>query len=168
MALAHLTIAGMVELVLTAGVITYLQRANLPVLRINHPGVAEDEDGSSPRRLGWRWGAISLGVAALLTPLGLLAGGGAFGESAPEDLDLAKYHLQAVPNGLAHYAGFWHHALFNGYDFSHDKHPALGYIVSAFVGMVAIAIVVVACLVLIRVARRRQPSNEASIGSVQA
>jgi cobalt/nickel transport system permease protein len=168
MALAHLTIAGAVELVLTAGVIAYLQRANLPVLRINHRDVSETEDSSTPRRPGWRWAAISLGVAALLTPLGLLAGGGAFGESAPEDLDLAKYHLQAVPNGLAHYAGFWHHALFDGYGFSHDKHPALGYIVSAFVGMAAIAIVVFASLVLIRAIRRRSPSPEPSVGSARA
>ena len=168
MALAHLTIAGAVELVLTAGVITYLQRANLPVLRINHPGVAEVEAGSSPRRLGWRWGAISLGVAALLTPLGLLASGGAFGEDAPKDLDLAKYHLQAVPNGLAHYAGFWHNAFFDGYDFSHDKHPALGYVVSALVGIAAIAIVVVASLLLIGVGRRRHSTSEASIGSAGA
>jgi hypothetical protein len=58
--------------------------------------------------------------------------------------------------------------LFNGYDFSHDKHPALGYIVSAFVGMAAIAVVVIASLVLVRVARRRQRSSETPIGSVQA
>src|SRR5262249_45722414 len=36
MLLAHLLVAGVVELVLTAGVITYLQRANVPVLRVNH------------------------------------------------------------------------------------------------------------------------------------
>src|SRR5205814_3316289 len=41
MALAHLTIAGAVELALTAGVIAYLQRANLPLLRINHRGIAD-------------------------------------------------------------------------------------------------------------------------------
>jgi cobalt/nickel transport system permease protein len=168
MALAHLTIAGAVELVLTAGVITYLQRANLPVLRINHPGVAETEAGSAPRRLGWKWGAICLGIAALLTPLGLLATGGAFGEDSPEDLDLAKYHLQAVPNGLARYAGFWHHALFDGYDFNHDQHPALGYIVSAFVGMAVIAIVVFALLKLVGVARHRRAGLEASVSSARA
>ena len=67
----------------------------------------------------------------VLTPLGLLAPGGAFGEDAPGDLDLKKYHLDAVPRGLQHYAGFWHNALFDGYDFSHDKHPDVGYLVSA-------------------------------------
>jgi cobalt/nickel transport system permease protein len=168
MALAHLTIAGTVELVLTAGVISYLQRANLPLLRINHPGVADGHDAPSPRRRAWSWGVIGLGIAALLTPLGLLATGGAFGEAAPRDLDLAKYHLQAVPNGLAHYAGFWHHALFNGYDFRHDEHPALGYIVSAFVGLIAIAVVVTAIVGLTGVVRRRHLGAGAPVGSARA
>ena len=57
----------------------------------------------------------------VLTPLGLIAPGGAFGEDAPEDLDLQKYHLNAVPSGLRHYAGFWHNALFDGYDFTNDS-----------------------------------------------
>ncbi len=169
MALAHLTVAGTVELVLTAGVIAYLQRANLPVLRINHPGVREDDSTAmAPRRLGWRWGAASLGLAALLTPVGLLASGSAFGEDSPEHLNLHKYHLQTVPNGLAHYAGFWHHALFNGYDFSNDRHPALGYIASAFVGMAAITVVVFAVLALVGVVRRRHSSSDSAVDSVRA
>jgi cobalt/nickel transport system permease protein len=170
MALAHLTVAGSVEFVLTAGVIAYLQRANLPVLRINHPNVPQDTDDEfPPRRLGWKWGAGALGVAALLTPLGLLASGTAFGESRPKDLNLSRYHLQGVPNGLARYAGFWHHALFNGYDFSHDRYPALGYIVSAFVGMAVIVLVFVVLVSLIRVWRRHHSrSLETSVRSVQA
>ena len=49
MLLAHLTVAGVVELVLTVGVVTYLQRANLPILRINHPDVAGDRRGARAR-----------------------------------------------------------------------------------------------------------------------
>ena len=52
MMLAHLLVAGVVELVLTAGVVAYLQRANLPILRINHdnvPDVAERPTPSRPR-----------------------------------------------------------------------------------------------------------------------
>ena len=40
MLLAHLTVAGLVEFAVTAGVIAYLQRANVPILRINAPDVA--------------------------------------------------------------------------------------------------------------------------------
>ena len=47
---------------------------------------------------------VCLRDPAVLTPLGLLAPGGAFGEDAPANLDLAKYHLSAVPNGLAKYS----------------------------------------------------------------
>jgi cobalt/nickel transport system permease protein len=57
MALAHLTIAGIVELALTAGAIAYLQRANLPLLRINHGAIPDTEaELEPPKRLGWRGG----------------------------------------------------------------------------------------------------------------
>ena len=89
-----------------------------------------------------------------LTPLGLLAPGRAFGEDAPTHLDLDRYHLNAVPRGLRHYAGFWHNAVFSGYDFSHDRHPTVGYLISAFVGIAAIAVVIFAAFGLVRVWRR--------------
>jgi cobalt/nickel transport system permease protein len=155
MALAHLTVAGLVEFALTAGVIAYLQRANLPLLRINHGAVPDtDAELEPPRRLGWRWGLIGMGTMIALTPLGLIAPGRSFGEDAPADLNLRKYHLNAVPSGLRHYAGFWHNALFNGYDFSHDSHPTVGYLISAFVGIAVIAVTILAVFALTRVLRR--------------
>jgi len=161
MALAHLTVAGAVEFALTAGVIAYLQRANLPLLRINHATVPDDDaDFASARRLGWRWAFVGLGVMAVLTPLGLLAPGGAFGETKPQDLNLRKYHLDAVPDGLRHYAGFWHHALFNGYDFSHDRHPAVGYLVSAGVGILAVGAAVFVVYALVRFVHRSRGARE--------
>jgi len=141
MLLAHLTVAGAVELALTVGVMTYLQRANLPLLRMNnhegHGSAGSDAEPSPRRRV--RAAVLLFGAGALLTPVGLLARGTAFGEDAPANLDLHKYHLQAVPDGLARYAGFWHHALFAGYDFNHDAHPVFGYLVSAALGMLVIA-----------------------------
>lgn len=156
MALAHLTVAGLVEVALTAGVIAYLQRANLPLLRINHSGVpdAETELGA-PNRVGWRSVLVGLGALLALTPLGLVAPGSAFGEDAPDHLALAKYHLDAVPSGLRHYAGFWHNALFDGYGFGRDQHPAIGYLVSAFAGIAAIAAVVFAAVGVTRLVRTR-------------
>lgn len=153
MALAHLAVAGVVEGVLTAGVIAYLQRANLPVLRLNHPG---PDDGSSaqtgtvrPPSFTWRWSAIGLGTMAVLTPLGLIAPGGAFGEDAPSDLDLEKYKLSSVPEGLRSYAGWWHHAIFDGYGFSNESHPVLAYLVSAAVGIAVISLVIGAIFLII-------------------
>jgi cobalt/nickel transport system permease protein len=142
MAFGHLLVAGVVEAALTAGVITYLQRANRPVLQINQEMTPDWVVEEPPARLGWRWALIGLGGMAVLTPLGLIAPGGAFGEDAPANLDLARYHLGAVPSGLRRYAGFWHNALFNGYGFSHDKHPVVGYLVSAVVGMAVIGLAV--------------------------
>ena len=165
MAFAHLTVAGGVELILTAGVITYLQRSNLPILRINHPAVVDtDVELALARPMGWRWALVGLATMVVLTPLGLIASGGAFGEDAPDDLDLGKYGINTVPEGLRHYAGFWHNALFDGYGFSSDEHPVIGYIVSAAVGIIAIAVVVFAAVVLARRVRRR-PGVLAPAGS---
>jgi cobalt/nickel transport system permease protein len=154
MALAHLTVAGMVELALTAGAVAYLQRANLPLLRINHGAVPDTEaDRCPPKRIGWRGAVAGLGTMAAIAPLGLIAPGRAFGEDAPANLDLAKYHLNTVPNGLRHYAGFWHNALFNGYGFSHDRHPTMAYLVSALVGIAVIAAMLFAAVGLVRMVR---------------
>ena len=168
MALAHLTIAGGVEFVLTAGVIAYLQRANLPIMRINHAAVAETDAELIPtRNIGWRWALVGLGAMVVLTPLGLVAPGTAFGEDAPNDLNLQKYGLSTVPTGLRHYAGFWHNALFDGYTFTDDKHPVAGYLVSAGLGTVIIGVTIVAVFAAVRVikARGTQESDAAEVGS---
>ena len=166
MAFAHLLVAGVVEAALTAGVVTYLQKANLPVLQINRAMTPDWMVEEAPKRLGWRWGLIGLGVMAVLTPLGLLAPGGAFGEDAPANLDLARYHLDAVPAGLRHYAGFWHNALFSGYDFSQDKHPVAGYLVSAAVGMLVIGLVVFVLFKVVgRAVRTTEPEPVPAVGA---
>ena len=146
MMLAHLVVAGVVELVLTAGVIRYLQRANPALLRINRGALppAEGAEPVSPRPVRLRWAFAGLAAMVALTPLGLLAPGGAFGEDSPADLDLRRYHLDAVPHGLQQYAGCWHNALFGGYDFTHDAHPTVGYLVSAIFGVMVIAVVLLA------------------------
>jgi cobalt/nickel transport system permease protein len=145
MMLSHLTIAGLVEAAVTAGVVGYLLRANLPLLRLNHATVpATEADKAPPRRLGWRWALIGLGALVVLTPLGLLAPGGAFGEDAPADLALGKYGLEAVPTGLEKYNSFWSHTLLGGYGFSSGDHPVLGYLLSALIGIAVIGVVILA------------------------
>jgi cobalt/nickel transport system permease protein len=144
---AHLLVAGVVEAVLTVGVITYLQRANVPVLRINHPDVPDDQRNddqpqdeialvSGGRRPRWRWAGIGLAAMMILTPLGLLASGTAFGEDAPES------------------AGFWHHALFDGYDFTGGRHPNVGYVTSALVGTLVIALLLLGSVKIAQAVRR--------------
>jgi cobalt/nickel transport system permease protein len=153
---AHLTVAGGVEFALTAGVFAYIQRANVPLLRLNHHSDETVDSGNTGTlRTPWRGALVALAVMALLTPLGLLAPGGAFGEASPANLDLHRYHLAAVPLGLARYAGVWHAALFHGYDFAGDAHPVVGYLVSAAVGLFALAAVAFAALALSTALRRR-------------
>jgi len=143
MALAHLTVAGGVEMALTIAVVAHLQRSNLPILRINHPGVADAEaDLVPPQPMRWRWALVALGTMAVLTPLGLISSRNAFGEDAPDELELGKYGMNTVPAGLRRYAGFWHNALFDGYGFSGDKHPVAAYLISAAVGILAIALAI--------------------------
>jgi cobalt/nickel transport system permease protein len=161
MLLAHLTLAGGVEFALTFGVVAYLQRANVPILRINHEGVPETDADlvRPPSRLKWWYALLPVAVMALATPLGLLYNSGAYGEAdvkADPNGFLQKNHLSAIPSGLNHYARFWHHALFNGYDFSHDKHPSVGYIVSAFFGAVVISAVLFAIFGVVRLMQQRR------------
>ncbi|HEY6423488.1 MAG TPA: cobalt transporter CbiM [Pseudonocardiaceae bacterium] len=171
MLLAHLLVAGIAEGIITAAVIAYLQRANLPLLQVNHPGVpldaeAQAAEGSRRRRL--RPAAVAGGVMALLvvlTPLGLLAPGGAFGEDAPQDLDLQKLGLSTVPEGMNRYTGLWHNAIFDGYDFAGDAHPALGYIISAVAGILVVGLVVFGIAKLVTLAANRGDSTTESTTS---
>jgi cobalt/nickel transport system permease protein len=166
MAFAHLTIAGGVEFALTFGIITYLQRANLPLLRINHAALpAEELAAAQPARLRWRWAFVGIGTMIVLSPLGLLAPGGAFGEDAPQELDLGKYGLNAVPSGLNRYADFWSHTLLGGYGFSDGGNATLGYLLSALVGITVAAIAVLGVFWLMRHAQRRIEDEQASGGA---
>jgi cobalt/nickel transport system permease protein len=158
---AHLLVAGPVEFILTFGVVTYLQRANLPIMRINHASVPETDAELIKRasRLKWWYALGPIVLMGLITPLGLLYNGGAYGEDnvkADPNAFLAKNHLSAVPSGLNHYAGFWHHALFNGYDFSHDRHPSVGYIISAFFGAAMISLVLLGIFAIIRMIQKKR------------
>ena len=166
MALAHLTVAGVAEFALTFGVIAFLQRANVPVLRINHPNIPISGEMPDRRPLGWRWAFIGLGVLVVLTPLGLLAPGGAFGEDNPESLDLGKYNLKAVPTGLARWSSFWNRSVLGGYGFKSGEHPNIGYIASAVVGMAVIAIGVYLVFLTIRlVARMRAHGSTLTVSA---
>ncbi len=164
MMLAHLTVAGAAEAILTAGVLGYLARADVRRLVPSHPGVpvtAGETPAAPPRR--FTPGRVAVGFVLLivaLTPLGLLAPGGAFGEGAPEDIDLGRYGLNAVPSGLARYNGWWSHSVLNGYGFSAGQHPSLAYVLSAVVGIAVVGALVFALAKLVEVAvRRRQPDR---------
>jgi cobalt/nickel transport system permease protein len=147
MAIAHLSIAGAAEAILTAGVLSYLLRTDVGRLVPNHQRIRMTADDEMPARAGLTPGRVASGFVALMvvvSPLGLLAPGGAFGEDTPADLPLQDLGLSAIPSGLDRYNGFWSHVLLNNYGFSSGQHANLAYMLSAIVGIAVVAITVFA------------------------
>ncbi|HEX2805367.1 MAG TPA: cobalt transporter CbiM [Kineosporiaceae bacterium] len=168
MALPHLTIAGAAEAILTAGVLAYLARADVRRLVPNHPGIALSADGADgaaparpPRPSAGKVAVGFIAVMVALTPLGLLAPGGAFGEDSPGDLDLAKLGLRAVPEGLNRYNGFWSHTVLGDYGFAGGQNANLAYWLSALVGIAVIGLVIFGIGKLVGWITGRRPSDEA-------
>lgn len=139
---AHLLVGGPVEAIVTAMVIMYFQRANQPMLSLYPPG--KGLAGGSIDRAQIRLKKIWAGVIALviLSPLGLLASGTAWGEWSPGEL---KKLIGYIPKGISEATGSRFNVL-PGYSISGwDKtlfHSAAGYIVSAVAGLGLIFITV--------------------------
>lgn len=129
MMLGHILIAGPVEGLVAALVVAYLQKSNLPMLQLNDwaPTVP-----SPAKRLsaGPLW--IGLAALALLSPLGLLAVGTAWGEWANDEL-AALYG--SVPEGVDRLGRTWS-APAPDYTLPFVGNEAAGYILSAVIGMV--------------------------------
>ncbi len=120
MMIGHLTVAGIAEALLTSGMIAFLHTTNPGLFK----SVAQHDRVSrrSERRL---W--ISVGALLLLTPLGTLAVGTAWGEWSPESF--AK-----PPAGLQRLASFWT-APFPSYAPAFIRNPMIGYLLSAMFGV---------------------------------
>ncbi|WP_406676646.1 cobalt transporter CbiM [Moorella sp. ACPs] len=134
MALAHLLVAGPAEGIVTGLVVHYLERANPALLQLYPEGRAAAPAGAGGP--GLKGLAIGLGILVLLSPLGILASGTAWGEWSPEEL---QQMLGFVPDGMVKLAASWSHALFPDYAVpglaGSFLAEALGYILSALVGL---------------------------------
>ena len=148
--IGHLTFAGLAELVVSGGVVAYLQRANPSLLRFTAPGIPlpQEEAQRAARESGWGaarplW--VAVGLLLVLTPLGLLAAGKAWGEWTIHDFtspaarqQIAKVSRNvappaATPRGLQRLSAIWT-APFPDYSPSFVRKPAFGYILSAMFG----------------------------------
>ncbi|MGA9812350.1 MAG: cobalt transporter CbiM [Terriglobales bacterium] len=144
MMLGHLTFAGLAELFVAGGVVAYLQRTNPALLGQKSGGSIE---AGAPRS-GWKttrplW--IRLALLMLLTPLGILAAGTAWGEWGAKDFSDPQLRQQITaasgqvappseqPKGLARLSSLWS-APFPGYAPPFVRHPAFGYVMSAMFG----------------------------------
>lgn len=133
MLFAHLTIASPVEGLVTALVVKYLQQTNPALLQLRR--TTEGESQTFPfRKL-----AFGLVIIAILSPFGLLATGTAWGEWGGNELETK---LGFLPSGFQKTSDFWKHALFKDYTLAgYDQifwQQALGYLVSAFIGLLII------------------------------
>ena len=156
MMIGHLTFAGLAELVLTAGVVAYFQRTNPSLLKLTAPGdlaveaVAGAEGQSMWKTVRPLW--VGLALLMVLTPLGILAAGTAWGEwsardfsslQAREKMALASRNTAPPidpPRGLQRLSTLWT-APFPQYAPSFVRRPAVGYALSAMFGSGAIILV---------------------------
>ena len=85
MMIGHLTLAGLAEFIISAGIIAYLQRTDLGLLRLSAPDAPDHDDAlpTAPEALtlpAARKLWLGLALLLILTPLGILAVGSAWGE----------------------------------------------------------------------------------------
>ena len=121
----HLLIAGPIEAVATGLVVAYLRRSHPHLLLASRLQATV----GPARSLKPLW--AGLGIMVLLTPLGLLAPGTAWGEWGAEELQ--GMGLGYVPKGLERLAGLWP-ALFPDYTIP-GWGAEVGYIISAISGI---------------------------------
>jgi cobalt/nickel transport system permease protein len=141
MMIGHLTFAGMAEAVISAGLVAYLQVADPGLLR-GTSGLQGDATGVTLRpasaSLQRLWVAIA--VLMLLTPLGILAAGTAWGEWSPAELASAAHAVRTsdassvVPAGLEKLSNLWT-APFPAYAPSFVRSRGFGYLLSAMFGV---------------------------------
>jgi cobalt/nickel transport system permease protein len=136
MVFPHALVASVVEGLVTALVLAYLQRANQPVLnRVNQPVLPIGAGGFSR----WRslWGLLAVLIVA--APIGLLAPGTAWGEWSTAEL--SGLGLSFIPKGMQQLTGLWSAPLAS-YNLPFLGNASLAYILSAIVGILVIVLVV--------------------------
>ena len=122
MALEHLLFFGPIEALATMGVLAALARTQ-PELLTARPAA---------RPLRWLWAGLAL--LLLLTPLGALAPGTAWGEWSGAQL---KSALGYVPGNLERFSGTWDAAM-AGYATPGVGNTFIGYLLAAIVGVVLV------------------------------
>jgi cobalt/nickel transport system permease protein len=130
MLVAHLLVAAPLEAVVTAMVVRYLQSYDVQLLDSDAMAAPSQPAAIGYRRLWW-----ALGGMIVLSPLGLLASGTAWGEWEGEEL---KKALGFIPAGLERLSGTWTHVLLPDYSLPGVEgfwSSAALYIFSALLGV---------------------------------
>jgi cobalt/nickel transport system permease protein len=170
MMIGHLTLAGLAEAVISAGLVAYLQAADPALLR-NTAGVLPGTEASpaivhaATNSLPRLWMAVAL--LMVLTPLGILAAGKAWGEWSPSELAKRPSNAQAaaasdntaqssaIPAGMQRLSKLWT-APFPDYAPTFVKSPRFGYFLSA---MFAVGILLLVSLMTQHWVERRREAG---------
>jgi len=146
MMIGHLTFAGLAEAVISAGLVAYLQVADPALLQAtsgSRPGWEESSEAVRVTAKGQRRLWLAVGLLMLLTPLGVLAAGKAWGEWSPAEFVVAEAQspvtaagvpVGTVPAGMQRLANLWT-APFPAYAPTFMKSAAFGYFLSAMFGV---------------------------------
>jgi len=136
MMIGHLTIAGAVEALATGLVVAWMQRTNPELLETFGGTKTESTPSKFPR---WAW--LALGALIVLTPMGLLAPGTAWGEWGRDEL--AQLGLGYIPAGFDRWSSLWGAPL-PDYNIPVLNNPTIAYFVSAIVGVAIVVVVIFA------------------------
>jgi cobalt/nickel transport system permease protein len=170
MMIGHLTFAGLAELFITGGVVAYLQRADPSLLKLTASDAPDRDrldivlDGES-RLPSLRKLWTGLAVLMILTPLGILAAGSAWGEWSPAEV-AQQMRVTAAPSGLERLSSLWT-APFARYSPAFISSQSFGYLLSAMAGM---GLVVLTSLTLTRLFKPvfPQATRKRTVGFVES
>ncbi len=176
MMIGHLTFAGLAELIITGGVVAYLQQSDPSLLKMTAPSAfASLQKGQGiERKSGWQttrplW--VGLALLMILTPLGLLAAGTAWGEWGAGDFTdpVARQQIAAAsgnqappaqpPEGMLRLSSIWT-APMSDYAPPFMRSAAFGYIMSALVGTGLIVLLFLLIGLVTRKAVRRPEAED--------
>jgi cobalt/nickel transport system permease protein len=125
MMIGHLLVAGIAEALVTAVTVSWLLKVRPALFRSQ----ASEETIKKSR---FAWGALA--ILVLLTPIGLIAPGTAWGEWGRDEL--ADMGLGFIPEGFDRFSQFWR-SPFPDYEIQGTL-PVFGYLLSAIFGITVI------------------------------
>ena len=160
MMFAHGVVAGPIEGIITAAALAYVTKLAPDLLKRGASRLPVQEHEKVPFLKRYKPVLIAILVMVVLTPLGLLATGTAFGEFDTEEIKAA---IGYIPKGMAQMADKWN-ALMPDYSL-----PALGsaqaasvggYILSAAVGIAVVGLLIFLMSKLLVKGKKQNSSHE--------